>query len=307
MRAILAALCGVLVLAMPSAVAGWGMDVHRMLTRRALAGLPPELKPFFDEQRDYIAEHSADPDLWRVAGLRTTVGEEDPNHFLDIDDLEPAPFANVPRTWEGMVAKYGLEKANKAGRLPWRGEEMYNRLVGLFRDIGRPNGPTYAADNARYIASVLAHYLEDANQPLHATGNYDGQLTSQNGVHSRFETALVLRNLSALNLAPVEIRPVGNMLEYMFNTIIESQSLVARVLAADLKATEGRELYDDGYFTAFLSGVKPILEKRLSDSSSAVASVIVQAWKDAGSPTLPVNTAPRPPARIRRAPAAPPK
>jgi hypothetical protein len=307
MRAIAAALCGVLVLAIPTAVRGWGMDVHRHLTRRALGGLPPELKPFFDEQRDYIVEHAADPDLWRVAGLRTAVGEEDPNHFLDIDDLDAAPFANVPRTWEGMVAKYGIDRANKAGRLPWRGVEMYDRLVGHFRDIGRPNGPGYAADNARYIASVLSHYLEDASQPLHATGNYDGQLTNQNGIHSRFETALVLRNWSTLNLAPVEIRPVGPMLGFMFATIIESQSLVAPILAADTRATAGREFYDDGYFAALLTPLKPMLERRLSDASSIVASVIVQAWKEAGSPPLPLNTGPRSPARIRRAPAAPPK
>lgn len=308
MRVILAAACALCVLAMPAAVHGWGLDVHRFLTRRALTGLPPELKPFFDEQRDFVSERAADPDMWRVAALRTDIGDEDPNHFLDIDALdEPAPFSNVPRTWEGLVTKYGLERATKAGRLPWRAEEMYNRLVGHFRDMGRPNGPGYAGDNARYIAAVLSHYLEDAHQPLHATGNYDGQLTNQNGIHSRFETALVLRNLPTLNLAPVAIRPIGNIREFMFATIVESQSLVAPLLAADRKATEGLEFYDDAYFAALLTGVRPILEKRLSDSASAVASVIVQAWKEAGSPTMAVNAGPRPPARIRRAPAAPPK
>jgi hypothetical protein len=308
MRVIFAALCAVVLLAMPAGVQGWGMDVHRWLTRRALTGLPGELKPFFGAQIDFLSERAADPDLWRVAGLRTDIGDEDPNHFLDIDALdEPAPFVNVPRTWEGLVARYGLDRATKAGRVPWRAEDMYKRLVGHFTDMGRPNAPYYAGDNARYIAAVLSHYLADAHQPLHATGNYDGQLTGQNGIHSRFETTLVLRNLSTLNLAPVTIRPVGNIREFMFATIVESQSLVGTVLAADRRATAGRELYDDGYYAALLTGTRPVLEKRLGDSASAIASVIVQAWKEAGSPTLPLNTGTRTPARIRRAPAAPPK
>ena len=86
--------------------------------------------------------------------------------------------------------EYGLERANKMGRLPWRIEEIYRLLVTRFREVGKGT-PAYAADNARYLAAVLAHYVEDAHQPFHAVLNYDGQLTGQRGIHSRFETELV--------------------------------------------------------------------------------------------------------------------
>ena len=196
------------------------------------------------------------------------------------------------------MAKYGLDRANRAGRLPWRAEEIYNRLVSTFQDMGRPTGAPYVGDNARYLSAVLSHYIEDAYVPFHAAANYDGQLTNQRGVHARFETDLVVRNLPTLKLAPVMIRPVGSARDVVFEALVESQSLVETVLQADRKAAGGREYYDEGYFSAFLLGVRPIMEKRMSDASSAVASVIASAWAQAGRPTMPL-AGPKTPARIR--------
>jgi alkylated DNA nucleotide flippase Atl1 len=237
--------------------------------------------------------------MWRILGLRGELGVEDPNHFLDIDGLDdPRPFRNVPREWDAFVAKYGAERANRMGRLPWRTEEIYRLLVARFRDVGLGT-PAYAADNARYLTAVLAHYIEDAHVPFHAVLNYDGQLTGQRGIHSRFESDLVMRNLSTLKLAPVAIRPIANIRDFVFDTLIEGESLVAAVLEADRKAAAGRELYDDGYFDAFLTGARPIVEKRVAEAASGVASVIVSAWMEAGKPKLPAQVV-RPPARIVR-------
>ena len=299
MRALGAAALAACVALTPAALQSWGMDVHRELTRRSLQGLPPELKPFFAAQRDFIVEHTVDPDLWRVVGLKGDRGDEDPNHFLDIDGLDdPPPFKNVPREWPAFVAKYGPERANRAGRLPWRGEEIYQLLVARFRDVAKGT-PVYAADNARYITAVLAHYIQDAHQPFHAVANYDGQLTNQRGIHSRFETELVLRNLGALAWTPITIKPIVNFREFMFETIITSASLTKAVLDADLQAAAGRELYDDAYFTAFFTAARPVMERRLNESASALVSAVVAAWTEAGKPALPGAKASEP-ARIRR-------
>jgi hypothetical protein len=176
---------------------------------------------------------------------------------------------------------------------------MYNKLVSMFQELGRPNGSGYAADNARYLAAVLSHYIEDAHQPFHATENYDGQLTNQRGIHSRFETELVLRNRESLNVVPTAIRPIGNIRAFMFETIIASQALVAPVLQAERGAAAGREFYDDAYYAALFAGVRPLLQKRLAETTTSVASVIVAAWEQGGKPALPLKTQ-RPPARIRR-------
>lgn len=299
MRVFGAAAVAAFVSLLPVSLHGWGMEVHRELTRRSLQGLPPELKPFFTVQRDFIVEHTVDPDLWRVVSLKGERGDEDPNHFLDIDGLDdPPPFRNVPREWPAFVAKYGAERANRAGRLPWRAEDIYQLLVARFRDIAKGTSP-YAADNARYLTAVLAHYIQDAHQPFHAVANYDGQLTNQRGIHSRFETELVLRNLGAISWTPVAIKPIANFREFMFETIVTSASLTKEVLDADRQVAAGRELYDDPYFAAFFAGSRPVLDRRLNESASGLVSAIVAAWTEAGKPVLPGPKPPEP-ARIRR-------
>jgi hypothetical protein len=299
MKALCAAVVGLCLMVVPVSIHAWGMDVHRMLTRRAMDGLPDDIRPFFAARRDFISEHAVDPDLWRVAAVKGDLGEEDPNHFLDIDGLDdPAPFRNVPHEWTAFVAKYGLERATKAGRLPWRAEEMYGRLVTAFKALGR-TGSAYDADNARYLVAVLSHYVEDAHVPFHAVINYNGQLTNQTGIHSRFETDLVERNLSSLQLSPVAIRPLASMREFIFETVATSQSLVEPVLLADRLATAGRTAYDDGYYAAFWTGARPVLERRLGEAASAVASAVVSAYVEAGKPKLPLDFS-RPPQPIRR-------
>lgn len=188
----------------PVAPDAWGLDVHRLVTGRALDGLPAPLRQFYAGRRAFVVEHSVEPDLWRVTkDLRGALGPEDPNHFLDIDDLdEPAPFTGVPRDWPAFLARYGETRANRAGRLPWRTvREIYNRLVAAFKGVGSGTAP-YAADNTRYLSAVIAHYIGDSFQPFHAVANYDGQLTNQRGIHSRFETELVQAVLVQADTSP---------------------------------------------------------------------------------------------------------
>ena len=287
----------VVLLGSQAGVSAWGMDVHRMITRRAIDGLPPEMKPFYAAKADFISEHVVEPDLWIVAGLSGKLGNEAPNHFLDYDGFkEPFPFKGVPREWDAVVQKYGAELANRNGRLPWRAEEAFNQLVDIFKQMARPG--SYSGDNARYLSAIVAHYVEDAHQPFHAVEAYDGQ-PNQRGIHSRFETDLVLKNKERFNRAPVVVTPVPDLKTFIFNALLDDQQYVPKVLDADKRAAAGRELYDDAYFAAFAkNGALDIAEKRYNDSASAVASVWVAAWTQAGKPSL--ADTPRTPAKIRR-------
>ena len=298
MRVIVSAILAAIVLSMPVSLGAWGMEVHRLITKRAIENLPAEIRPFYLQRIEFIAEHSVDPDLWRVVGLRGAMGDEDPNHFLDMDAIDQRPFANIPRDYSAYVAKVGAENAAKWGRLPWRTEEVYTKLVEEFKKIAA--GQAYAGDNVRYLSAVLAHYVEDAHQPFHAVVNYDGQATNQRGIHSRFETTLPMRHLSAITWAPVVITPIADVKTFAFDALIRSESLVDRILVADRAAAEGREFYDDAFFAAFFKGARPILEQRLNDSVNGVASVFVAAWTAAGKPALARDGAARPPARIIR-------
>ncbi len=198
----------------------------------------------------------------------------------------------MPRSWPSTARP----PPNGPAACPGAPRRFYDRLVSSFKDLA--TGSTYAAPDARYLGSVLSHYVEDAFQPFHATRDYDGQSTHQRGIHARFETDVVLRNLGQLQLAPVAIHPVGNIRNYTFDTLIDSQALVADVLRADREAASGRDVYDDAYFAAFFTRVRPLLEDRMSEASSGVASVIASAWQAAGSPALPLP-GPKPPEPIR--------
>jgi hypothetical protein len=94
--------------------------------------------------------------------------------------------------------------------------------------------------------------------------------------------------------------PIPNAREFIFATLTDSFTFVDPILAADRQATEGRELYDDAYFAKLFEKTGPIMERRLSGAITGVASLIAQAWVDAGRPPLPVTAPPRPPRPIKR-------
>ena len=146
---------------------------------------------------------------------------------------------------------------------------------------------------------MLTHYVSDAHVPFHAVLNYDGQLTGQWGIHSRFETELFERNRAILRVVPKPVVPVGNPRDFIFETLMASFPLAQTVLDADKAAIAGREVYDDRYFTMFFGKVRPILERRLATRSPASASMITAAWIEAGRLPVPLEQ-PRTPRKVRK-------
>jgi hypothetical protein len=274
-------------IAMPRPAAAWSLDVHRFIMARAIPLLPAEIRPFFEKYQAQIVEHAIDPDLWRTAGWE----QEPPRHFLDMDAYGPYPFKDLPREYDAAVQRYGREFVEKNGLLPWRTGEVYGKLVEAFAQKG-----FYSRENIKFFSSIAAHYVGDAHVPFHAALNYDGQLTQQWGIHSRFESELFDRYKSQLTIAPKPIAPVANARDFMFEALLASFPLVQPILDADKAAVQGRELYDDVYFGAFYEKVRPTLEQRLSDAITGIASVITAAWVEAGKPALPLEAAstPRP-------------
>lgn len=180
---------------------------------------------------------------------------------------------------------------------------IVDRMIELLQrecaSLKRSPAPGYALDNITLYAAVLAHYVSDGHVPLHAVVNHDGQLTQQQGLHSRWEAELFERDRSKLKIAPAAMTPITNPRDFMFTTLLASNRAAANVLASDKTAVEGREFYDDGYFEAFAKAGLPTLERRLNDSIAAVAAVITGAWEQAGKPAVPVEI-PRTPRPIRR-------
>ena len=283
--------------AIPSSASAWGFEAHKFIVDRMVELLPPELKPLFEKHRAFIIERSVDPDLWRNVGWES----EPPNHFLDMDyeAFGPYPFDALPRDYAAAVEKFGKSVVETQGMLPWRTAEFYGNLQREFASLKRQPVPGYAIDNILLHAAILAHYTSDGHVPLHAVVNYNGQLTSQDGLHSRWESDLFERNRTRLAIAPAAAKGVSHPRDFMFDTLLASNRAAVNVLASDATAAAGREFYDDAYFDVFARGALPTLERRLNDSITAVASMIIGAWEQAGKPAIPAAPA-RTPRRIRR-------
>ena len=223
----------------PAPAAAWGFEPHKYIMERTIQLLPPQIRPFFLKYQTTIVEHVVDPDLWRTAGFE----QEPPRHFLDMDAYGPYPFPNFPREQDEAIKRYGADFVAKNGQLPWRATEIYQKLVEAFRQQA-----PYSRDNIKFFSSVLTHYVSDGHVPFHAVVNYDGQLTGQHGIHSRFETELFERYRATLRVVPKPVMPIANPRDFIFETLMASFPLAQTVLDADKAAVEGRELYDDRLF-----------------------------------------------------------
>lgn len=292
-----AALLLAVLLAIPTAVSGWGFEGHKFIADRMIDLLPAALKPLFEKRRVFVVEHSIDPDLWRNVGWL----DEPPNHYLDIDHEKfgPYPYEGLPRDYAAAVQKFGTAFVREQGLLPWRVQEFYGMLQREFESLNRKPAPGYAVDNIVLYSAILAHYVGDAHVPLHSVVNHDGQLTGQGGLHSRWETELFDRTRGRLTVAPAAPTGVADPRTFIFDALLASNRAARNVLESDQKAAAGREFYDDAYFEAFATGTAPVLERRLNDAITGVASIIVGAWEQAGKPALPAD-APRTPRRIPR-------
>jgi hypothetical protein len=282
-------------LLMPRPAGAWGFEPHRFIMDRAIALLPVELRPLFEKNRAMVVERSIDPDTWRAAGFE----EEAKNHFVDLDweGFGTYPFRELPRDYTAAVAKFGRERIEDMGTLPWRTEEFHGNLRRAFESYARRGA--FGQFDILYFSSSLAHYISDAHVPFHASINYDGQLTGQNGIHARFESSLFERYKGELTIAPRQITPITNPRDFVFDRLLEGTQLVPEILKSDLDAIGTRDVYDDEYYRACFAANRPVLERRLNESIAAVAAMITGAWEAAGKPLVPVDP-PTTPQRRRR-------
>jgi len=292
---VLAAAAFVTLILAPASAHAWGYAGHRYIMGRAIDLLPPLLKPFFEHYRAEMVVRAIDPDLWRQVGW-----EDDPNHFFDLGAPEfgAAPaFGGVPRDYNAALEAFGPASMRRLGMLPWRAAEIFGDLRRAFDGFARQ--APYAPPDVAFFAPVLGHYFQDANQPLHATNNYDGQLTRNEGIHARFERDLVERYLAKMTITPGPIRPMPNARDAAFDAVLAANRQVEAILAADTAAIAGRDAYDDVYFDKLFAQVKPILEQQLAASITDTASVIVSAWVQAGRPAPTLDGA-RPVQKVKK-------
>jgi len=287
-----------LLLVVPRPAQAWGFAAHKFIMDRAIALLPPELRPLFEQHRAEVVERAIDPDTWIIAGW----DEERPHHFVDMDSsgFGQYPFTELPRDYTAAVAKFGAAKMRDAGTVPWTAEEVYGSLRRAFEAYPRRGGFGASAHQDVILFSAwLAHYTADGHVPLHGVTNYDGQFTQQWGLHARWESTMFERYMDRLTIAPKAIAPIKDPRGFIFDALLRDTQLVPALLKSDRDAIGDRDTYDDAYYQAFFAANKAVMEQRLNDSIAAVAAMITGAWEAAGKPVISV-TLPATPQRRRR-------
>ncbi|HLV79453.1 MAG TPA: S1/P1 nuclease [Chthonomonadaceae bacterium] len=276
-RCLLAPLLLLLLIASAFRASAWGANGHRYTNRLAVDALPAALRPLYAANRDWIAEHSNDPDTFWKNQSRL----EGPTHFIDLDTWGLEAANNFPQDYQAACKLYGKEKIDKNGTVPWRIGQFYGLLVHAFKQ-----------KDSRAVVEIsawLGHYAADSHVPFHAAANYDGQLTGQKGLHARFESTMVNRQIKFEDLKARPAVQLADPVASAFHWLRDSLKLSTTVLAADKEAAAQDPAYGDAYYTAFGAKSRQIAVQRLEEGAQDLASLWYSAWLAAGKPDLPAS------------------
>lgn len=268
----------------------WGFFAHRRINQLAVYLLPPEMMVLYKPNQEFITQHATDPDQRRYA-----IAEEGPRHYIDIDHYGTYPYPELPRKWDDAVKKFGVDTLMAHGIVPWHVQVMLERLTRAFRD----------KDFSRIMknSAELGHYIADAHVPLHASSNHNGQLTDQKGIHGFWESRIpelsADANYDYLIGKAEYIKDPG---AFIWARVLESAAAADTVLKFEKElskrySTDQKYSFEQRndviirqYSTAYTKEYENILqgmvERRMRQSISAIASFWYTAWVNAGQPDL---------------------
>lgn len=276
-------------MALPQQAGSWGFWAHQHINRVAVFTLPEELFAFYRQHLDYITTHAVDPDK-----RRSSDPEEAPRHYIDLDYYGPYPYDSLPRRWQEAVIRYTEDTLKAYGIVPWHVQRMYYRLVEAFREKN--------VDRILRLSADIGHYIADAHVPLHATLNYNGQLTGQHGIHSLLESRIpeLFNEQYDFVVGPAQL--FENPLNRIWEVVLQSGAAVDTVLAmemqvrneipeAERQVLESRgnrqvKVYSREYAGRYHDLLNGLVERRMRASILAVGAFWYTAWVEAGQPDL---------------------
>jgi hypothetical protein len=272
----------------------WGQWGHKHISRAAVFALPAPMQIFFYNHIDFITEGAVVPDLRRaILGDKN----EPARHFIDVEDFK-IPIISFPQTSKEAYEKYDTAFLNRSGYLPWYIENLTGKLTAAFKKRNK--------SEILFIATDLSHYIADANQPLHTTSNYNGQLTHQKGVHSLWESRLPEMFANTYHFKTDPAKYIEDIPAETWKIIARSHALVDTILEKDKevrshftednmykKDSSGKlilfynsPVFSDEYAREFNTALDGMIQKQLSRSIYDVACFWYTAWVNAGSPNL---------------------
>ena len=232
------AMCAALLCGTAGPTLAWDAHGHRTISWLAMdamqSRLPEDAKKgelaflFTESSRAQVGYQSGEPDRYRAIHFGALKHENDPDHYLDIEQLDQfgltlstvPPLRNEylramiiskhehPDKVEPYNAKRDIARTQEwPGFLPHAIMEHYGKLISSNRQIRvltALNDPKRADQLAAARANVifemgqLSHFVGDAAQPLHTTAHHHGWVganpdgfTTNNGFHRYIDTTVL--------------------------------------------------------------------------------------------------------------------
>jgi hypothetical protein len=226
----------------------WDWGTHHFITQNAVKLMPSSLSWFFDNYSGVIDNYCIMPDVWRSEGLENGYA-----HYYD---------------YENSLEEHILNPS--LGVLPWTVQDNFNMIVQALKE----NDWSQAA----LLMGVIAHYIEDASMPLHATTNYN-----PNGNHVRYESKVD----SEVILDNVKV-DVPGFVPYKIDNIFNS---MMQLLQDSYAHTDVLSFYLQ-YNTLWNDEIKTITENRINTDIPLLANVWYNAFVQAGISTSPPSPPP---------------
>jgi len=255
----------------------WGNKGHQKINGSSPFRYAAKYK-HFNEWPAKMSEHGSDADNRKKSDLKEGV-----KHYIDIDAYKDfVENRQISESNEQVFTKYGENFVRENGTLPWVTDSTYRLLVKQFRSGDWPQAMKTAAD--------LGHYVGDGFMPLHLTINYDGKLTGQTGIHSRYESTMINRYINEIQIDNAEAGKISDVNRYIFDYIYSNYQYKDSLLNADKLSFErsGGE-YNDLYYESLWSLTQGFTKRLFSSASQSLALLIKTAWIEAGRPRVPRN------------------
>ncbi len=276
-------------------VFAWGSWGHQHINYAAIFALPPEMRVFFYNHKDFITEESVVPDLRKY-----TINDkaEFNRHFIDIEGFEGVSFNDLPKTMKEATAKYSDSFLLKMGILPWYIQDMSQKLTTAMKNKRK--------SEILFIAGDLGHYIGDANMPLHTSLNHDGQLTGQRGIHSLWESQLpdYFGNAYSFEVKPAVYLP--DLTKATWDIIKHTHDLADTLLMTEkklrtswgdrmfkkdangvnIKNKFGAQVFSYEYAKAYHEALNGMVEKQMKHAIQDLSNFWYSCWVNAGKPDL---------------------
>ncbi len=266
----------------------WGFFAHRRINQLAIFTLPIEMLIFYKKANKYITEHAIDPDKRRYVDTL-----EAPRHYLDVENYE-ANIDSIPLKFNDALAKYGQQKLNENGIVPWQIQRTYYSLVKAFKTHDSIKILKYSAD--------LGHYIGDAHVPLHTTNNHNGQLTNQHGLHAFWESRIPELFAGNYNFIVGKAIYIDDPLKAswkivkhahgLLDSVLKIEAALNKVFPSDQKYSFSKrnnlvlKQYSLAYSKNYQDNMNGMVEKQMRSAVLYIGSFWYSAWIDAGQPEL---------------------